>query len=241
MSDYPENRPSGLTIREMPDEQKPREKAMIHGLKALSDAELMAIVFATGIRGKSVLQMSEDIIADFDGHLSRLTALDVKELCKRFKGIGPAKALTLLAGLELGVRAALDGARLAAAEQPLTSPETIWTLMKEDLQGLEHEEFWVLFLKQSGHLIKRELIGRGGLTSTVVDVRLILREALMCLASSIILVHNHPSGNLRPSEADKVITRKLKEAAALHDIRVFDHIIFTDKAYFSFHNEGLMG
>ncbi len=240
MSDYPEHTPCGLTIREMPEEQKPREKALTHGVGSLSDAELMAIVFATGIRGKSVLRMSEEIIDGFDGHISRLAALDVKELCKRFKGIGPAKALTLLAGVELGVRAAKDDARLAAAEKPLTSPETIWNLMKDELQGLEHEEFWVLFLKQSGHLIKKEQIGRGGLSATLADVRLILREALLCLASSIILVHNHPSGNLRPSEQDKILTRKLKEAAKFHEIRVFDHIIFTDKDFFSFHNEGLM-
>lgn len=242
MNDYKEQEPSpeGMTIREMPDDQKPREKAMAFGLETLTDAELMAIVFATGIRGKSVLRMSEEIIAAHEGHLSLLTALDVKELCKRFKGIGPAKALTLLAGLELGVRAARDAARLEAERKALTSPQVVWTLMKDSLQGLDHEEFWVLYLNQAGKLIRKEMVGRGGLSATVADVRLILREALLCLASSMILVHNHPSGNSTPSSQDMALTRKIKEAATYHDIRLHDHIIFTDTGFYSFHNEGRM-
>ncbi len=229
-----------MTIHDMPDDQKPREKALACGIGSLTDAELMAIVFATGIRGKSVLRMSEEIIEANDGHLSLLTALDVKELCKRFKGIGPAKALTLLAGLELGVRAARDAARLEAERKALTSPKIVWDLMHENLAGLEHEEFWVLYLNQAGKLIRKELVGRGGLSATVADVRLILREAIMNLASAMILVHNHPSGNLTPSPQDIALTRKIKEAAAYHDIRLNDHIIFTDTGFYSFHNEGRM-
>lgn len=240
MKDYPEIKPSGMTIRDMPDDQKPREKAMRLGIGALTDAELMAIIFATGIRGKSVLKMSEEIIAHHEGHLSLLAGMDVKDICSSFKGIGPAKALTLLAGLELGVRAAHDAAKLEAARKPLSSPDLVWKLMHETLGGLRHEEFWVLYLDQSGKLIKKEQVGRGGVASTAVDIRIILREAILCLASAIILVHNHPSGNLKPSPQDIELTRKAMEACRYHDIRVNDHLIFTDNAYYSFHNEGTL-
>ena len=159
---------------------------------------------------------------------------------QEFKGIGPAKALTLLAGLELGSRATEDAVKLAMKRKPITSPEDIRKLMGAELGNLPHEEFWVLYLNQAGKLIKKVQIGRGGITATAVDVRLILREALLATASAMILVHNHPSGNLQPSHQDIALTEKTARAAKYHDIRVNDHLIFTDTGYYSFHNEGMM-
>lgn len=242
MSDYPENISDGsdTTMRDMAPEEKPREKALKSGFSALDDSELMAIIFGTGTHGKSVLSLSREILRHHGGHLSYLASMSVKDICRTFKGIGPAKALTLLAGLELGVRAAHDAARIAEREKVLSSPEIIYQVMHESLSGLNHEEFWVLYLNQCGKLIRKERIGIGGVSTTGVDVRIILREALLCLASSIVLVHNHPSGNLRPSPQDEALTRKICEAAKFHDIRVNDHMIFTDRGFFSFHIEGLM-
>lgn len=240
MNDYPDTPlpGEGILIHDMPDADRPREKALRDGISTLSDAELMAIIFSTGIRGKSVLQLSSEIIGECEGHLAHLAEMSVAEICRRFKGIGKAKALTLLAGLELGRRTERDAAKLYAQEKPLSSPDIVWKLMKDVLEGLKHEEFWVLYLNQAGKLIKREQMARGGVAATVVDVRLILREAIISLASSIVLVHNHPSGNLRPSAQDISITNKITEAARVHDIRVNDHIIFTDKGFYSFYSEG---
>lgn len=243
MKNYPERvtPTSGfMTIHEMPDSERPREKAMRFGINTLTDAELIAIIFSTGLKGKSVLQLSQEIIEFHQGHLSYLASMSVKEICTTFKGIGPAKALTLLAGLELGVRAAHDAAKLASEQKALNTPQLIWEVMHEQLHGLSHEEFWALYLNQAGKLICRQQIGRGGLSATLVDVRVVLREALLCNASSIILVHNHPSGTLKPSPQDIALTKKIVEAAKIHDLRVPDHLIFTDNEYYSFHTSGQM-
>ena len=223
-------------IRDLDPELRPREKALRHGFDALSDAELMAIIFATGLRGKSVIELSRDILNDNRGHLSRVARMSPKELCARYKGIGEAKALTLLAALKLGERTVADSMR---ADTPaMTSPQIAYDYMAPRLVRLPHEEFWVMYLNQAHHVISERRIGQGGVSGTYVDVRLVIKGALEELASAMILFHNHPSGNLRPSPQDENITRKIRDAASIFDIRLNDHIIITSGAYFSFHDEG---
>lgn len=226
----------GKTIKEMATELRPREKALANGIKSLTNAELMALIFATGIKGRSVIELSQDILDEFDGHLSKVTSLGVNELTERFSGIGPAKALNLLAALELGSRSAAD-ARLVT-DAVINSSEIAYDIMRQHLERLPYEEFWVLYLSQAGKQVRREKIGQGGLTATAVDVRIIMKYALEASASAMILFHNHPSGTLRPSPQDIALTRKIKDASALFEIRVNDHIIITDSDYYSMHDEG---
>ena len=223
-------------IKEMSSDERPREKAMRHGIKSLTDTELMAIIFSTGLKGKSVIELSRDILSDNHNHLSMVARLSVNEMLKRYKGIGPAKAITLLAALELGSRSAADAARID--NPPVLSSDMAYKLMKHHFERLDHEEFWVLLLAQSGRAIREIKIGQGGVTGTAVDVKLIMRAAIEHLASAMIVFHNHPSGTLRPSPQDDAITRKIAEAAKLIDTRLNDHIIITDGAYFSYNDQG---
>lgn len=223
-------------IREMDNDERPREKAIKHGVKSLTDIELMAIIFSTGLKGKSVIELSRDILNDNASHLSKVARLSVKDMLNRYKGIGPAKALTLLAALELGSRSVSDAARI---DNPtINSADKAYKIMKHHFERLDHEEFWVLLLSQSGKVLKEVKVGQGGLTSTVADVKIILKAAIEELASAMILFHNHPSGNLMPSSQDDALTRKIADAAKLIDLRVNDHIIVTDCAYYSYNDEG---
>ncbi len=225
-------------IRDIDPELRPREKALRNGIDSLSDAELMAIVFATGLRGKSVIEMSEDILRDNRGHLSRVVRMSPKELCSRYKGIGEAKALTLLAALKLGERSAADALR--DSDEPITSSAAAYRYMATRLTKLPHEEFWVMYLNRAARVVGERRISQGGVTGTVVDVRMIVKGALEELASAMIVFHNHPSGNVKPSPQDEALTRKIRDAAALFDVRLNDHIIVTPGAFFSFHDEGLI-
>lgn len=223
-------------IKEMSSEERPREKAMRYGIKSLTDTELMAIIFSTGLKGKSVIELSRDILSDNDNHLSKVARLSVNEMLKRYKGIGPAKAITLLAALELGSRSAADAAKI---DNPaILSSEMAYKLMKHHFERLDHEEFWVLLLSQSGRVLREVKIGQGGITGTAVDIKLIMRAAIEHLASAMIVFHNHPSGTLRPSHQDDAITKKIGDAARLIDTRLNDHIIITDASYYSYNDEG---
>ena len=226
-------KPGGSLIRDMLEQERPREKAQKHGVKSLTDVELMAIIFATGIAGKSVIELSREILHDNGGHLSRVARLSVPEFLKRYKGIGPAKATTLLAALELGSRAAAD-ARI------IDEPTVAYDIVRHRFERLNHEEFWVMYLSQAGKLIAESKIGQGGLTATSVDVRIIVREALFNNATAMILSHNHPSGNLKPSQQDITLTKSITDAARLFNIVVHDHIIVSDGGYYSFRDEGLV-
>ncbi len=227
-----------VLIRDMLAEERPRERALKSGIKSLTDTELMAIVFSTGMKGKSVMELSREILGDNGGHLSKVAALSVREFMTRYKGIGKAKALTLLAALELGSRAAADAGKMT--DPAITTSEQAYGYLRPVLERLDHEEFYVLYLSQSGRVKACSQIGRGGMSATAVDVRIAIREALLEKASSMILAHNHPSGNLRPSSQDIALTKKMAEAAALMDIRVIDHIIIGDNGFVSFNDEGLM-
>lgn len=225
----------GMLIRDMQSEDRPREKAAKYGIKYLTDAELMALIFSTGLKGKSVIQLSNEILADNDNHLSKIARLSISDFLKRYKGIGPAKAITLLAALEIGSRAAADAASLSSPV--VTSSETAVSLMRRHLNNLPYEEFWVMLLSQAGKVLKEVNVSRGGVAATAVDVRIIMKHAIDNYASAMILFHNHPSGTMRPSAQDDALTKKIIDAARLFDIRVNDHIIVTDGGYYSYHDD----
>lgn len=220
-------------LREMDAMEKPREKAMQYGLDALSDTELMAIIFATGIKGKSVIDLCQEILDDNDGHLSLVARMSVDQFCAQYKGIGPVKAITMLAALKLGERTQ-DDADGISLQKPIVSADMAYKLMRGKFKWVSHEEFWVMYLNRAGKVLKRERVSQGGFGSTAVDVKVIVRQALMLAASSVILFHNHPSGTLHPSSEDDKLTRKIKNACELMDIIVHDHIIVTDTAYYSY-------
>lgn len=221
-------------MRDIPSDELPREKALRYGFDVLSDVELMAIIFSTGIKGKSVLELSEDILKDNDGHLSSLTRMTPQQIIKRYKGIGMAKAVTLLAALHLGERSRADF--IDRQKEKICTSELAFRKMMPIFLNLDHEEFWILLLNHALVPIRSERLGVGGLNATVVDVKIAVRAALDAHASAVILYHNHPSGNATPSVQDDAITRKIKDAMALFDIKVNDHIIVTNGNYYSYHD-----
>ena len=230
----PENRFIGR-IADLDEGDKPREKALSQGIRSLSNAELLAIIFGSGLPGKSVISMSQEILASCDNRLSRLSRLSIHEMKKKFKGVGTAKAISLAAAFELGLRTRDED---AALDPQIKCSTDIYNIMRIKLERLEYEEFWILYLSRSNRIIYEECMSKGGVSGTITDIRLILKRALELLASGIILVHNHPSGNLRPSPDDDRITTKTKEAAKLLDINVLDHLIITPTSYFSYNDNG---
>ena len=222
-----------LTINRWAEEDRPREKMMSKGAQALTNAELLAILIGSGSGDDSAVSLMQKVLASYGDSLDRVGRLSVEELC-HFKGIGPAKAITILAACELG--------RRRAVEQPerrqVRSAAQVYDYFYPTMRDLAVEECHVLLLNQSSTVIDSVRIGVGGLTETVVDVRIILREALLKRATSLILCHNHPSGNLRPSTHDDRLTRQVQEAARLLNLSLADHVIFTDNGYYSYADEG---
>jgi DNA repair protein RadC len=225
-----------LTIKSWAEDDRPREKLITKGRQALSDAELLGILLASGNKNETAVQLAQRILNSHQNSINQLAKLQLNDL-KKFKGVGEAKAVTIAAALEIGRRRNDE----TVYEKPkITSSQQAYTILKSKLSDLPHEEFWVMFMTRSNSVIKTECISRGGISGTVVDVRLILKPAIECLASSIILSHNHPSGNLKPSNEDIFLTKKVKEAAMLMDISLQDHIIIGDQSYLSFADEGLL-
>ncbi len=224
-------------ISDLDDSDKPREKAMTHGIGTLSNAELLAIILGSGLPGKSVIALSQEILASCNNRLSQLSMMSIYEMTKNYKGVGAAKAISLAAAFELGLRAR-DETEIKDAV--IRSSNDIYNVVRSRLQRLNYEEFWVLYLSRSNRIMFEQCLSKGGVAGTVVDTKLILKRAIELLASSIILVHNHPSGNLRPSREDEKITTTIKQAAALIDVKVLDHLIITPFAFFSFLDEGLL-
>ena len=218
-------------IADLDESDRPREKALSQGIRSLSNAELLAIIFGSGLPGKSVISMSQEC----DNRLSRLSRMSIHEMKKSFNGVGIAKAISLAAAFELGLRTRDEDATL---DPQIKNSTDIYNMMRIKLQRLEYEEFWVLYLSRSNRVIYEECMSKGGVSGTVTDIRLILKRAIELLASGIILVHNHPSGNLHPSPDDDRITTKAKEAAKLLDINVLDHLIITPTNYFSYSDNG---
>jgi DNA repair protein RadC len=225
-----------MNIKSWSPEDRPREKLLLKGTSALSDAELIAILLGSGTAKLSAVDVAKKVLAHVDNNLDSLARLTIKELMKA-KGIGEAKAITIVAALELGRRRKdqspdekpkIDGSKSAAA------------LIKGELMDLPHEEFWVLLLNRANRLMKKKRISEGGVSGTVADPKIIFKLAVDELASAIIVVHNHPSGNIKPSESDISLTKKIKEAGKLLDISLLDHLIIARDKYFSFADEGLI-
>ena len=226
-----------LTITQLSVEDRPREKMMMHGVRALSNAELLAILIGSGNTEETAIELSRRILNAADNSLNQLGKYGIKELTAPFKGIGEAKAITIIAAMELGRRRREE----EPAERPvIRSSKEAYNYMKQRLADLPHEEFWALFLNRAGRVIDSTIVSRGGTAATVVDSKIIMKAALQNLASSIILYHNHPSENCTPSPNDKAITRRIKEAAQLFDIHVADHIIVCGNRYFSFMDNDLI-
>ena len=225
-----------LTIKSWALDDRPREKLIAKGKLALSDAELIAILIGSGNREEGAVGLSKRILQSVEGNINSLAKLSVEKLIE-FKGIGEAKAVAIITALELGKRRQLE---IALEKPKITSSKDAFNLMQPIIGDLEHEEFWVLFLNNSNKVVAKTQISKGGLTATIVDVRLLFKRALELASVGIIVCHNHPSGKLEPSNADKQITQKIKLAGVTLDIKLLDHLIVTEKAYFSFADEGIM-
>lgn len=227
---------SKFSIKNWSESDRPREKLVAQGKKILSNAELMAILIGSGSRSESAVSLCKRILASVGNNLNEVAKLNVQQLTN-FKGIGDAKAISIVAALELGRR---QQAQAAPVQPTITSSKDVYNYMQPLLGNLNHEEFWVLFLNNSNKVVHRKMISSGGQTGTVVDIRLILKTAFEFGAVAMILAHNHPSGSLRPSQADKTTTINIAEAGKTVTIKVLDHLIVTEKNYFSFADEGLM-
>jgi DNA repair protein RadC len=230
------NSKENLSIKSWSLDDRPREKLLYKGKNTLSDAELLAILIGSGSRNETAVDLCKRILKDKDFQLKRLSKMSIEEL-QTYKGIGEAKAITIVAALELGKR---HGNADIPLFPKIKSSLDAYSVLKPIYSDYAHEEFWVLYLDNSNKVINRYQVSKGGMTSTVVDSRIIFKKALLSCAVAIILSHNHPSGSLRPSEQDKALTNKIKEASAFMDIKLLDHIIVTDKSYFSFADEMLL-
>ena len=223
-------------IRNWASDERPREKCLLHSPRLLSNAELIALLLQKGTREKTAIDLAREILELGKQNLVELGRLSINDLC-RIKGIGPAKATTLAAALELGRRRQVGQ---PLGKYVISQSRDIAEYLKVNLQDLSHEVFGVVFLNRANKVNHFEIISTGGITGTVADPRIILKKALESEAVALILCHNHPSGNLRPSKADEELTRKIREAALLLDIRILDHIIVSDRGYFSFADEGIL-
>lgn len=223
-------------IHQWAEDDRPREKFLLKGKSTLSDSELLAILIGSGSRNESAVQLCQRILASANNNLNTLGKLTAQQLMQ-FKGIGEAKAIAIAAALELGRRRKNEEVQELTK---ITSSKAVFEIMQSIIGELPHEEFWVLYLNNSNKVIYKSQISKGGITGTVVDTRLVFKIALEHHATSVILTHNHPSGKLLASDADKQITKKLQEAGKHLDILVLDHIIITEKSYFSFADEGLL-
>ena len=225
-----------LTIRQLAEEDRPREKMMTKGSEALSDAELIAILIGSGNADESAVTLSQRMLASCSGDLNCLGKWGLENF-STFKGMGPAKSLTVMAALELGRRRKLQERK---ERTRITSSVDIYELFHPLMADLPTEEFWVLILNRYNRVIDKVRISSGGIDQTTADVRTILREALLARATQMVLIHNHPSGNIQPSQEDKRITERIKGAGRLMNISVIDHVIVTDGAYYSFNDEGIL-
>lgn len=222
-------------INQWAEDDRPREKFLLKGKSSLSDSELLAILIGSGSRNESAVQLCQRILASSQNNLNLLGKLSIQQLMN-FKGIGEAKAISIAAALELGRRRREEE---VIELKKITSSKAVFDIMQPLIGELPHEEFWVLFLNNSNKVIYKTQISKGGITGTIVDIRIVFKLALEHNATSIILSHNHPSGKLRASEADIQITKKIKEAGKNLDIQVLDHVIITEKSYYSFVDEGI--
>jgi DNA repair protein RadC len=225
---------NNLTIKSWAEEDRPREKLLLKGKASLSDAELIAIIIGSGSGSMSAVDLSKLILNKAGNDLNELARLSIKDLMK-FKGIGEAKAISIAAAIELG-RRRKDTA--PEKRETIVTPSQIYELMKPHMLDLPHEEMWIVLLNRANQVIKIQKVGAGGVAGVYADTKIVLKYALENLASSVILVHNHPSGQLKPSQEDISFTNKVKDGGSVMDIYLADHLIFTDNAYYSFKEKG---
>jgi DNA repair protein RadC len=225
-----------IKITDWAVEDRPREKFIQNGTASLSDAELLAILISSGTKDKSAVDLGRELLGMANNNLNNLGKLTIADL-RKVHGIGPARAVTIAAALELGRRRKLSEVQYVPQ---IRSSKDVSDIFQPLLSDLLHEEFWILFLNRSNKVINKMKLSQGGISGTVTDVRLVMKKAIECLASGIIVCHNHPSGNLNPSESDTKITQKIKEAGNLMDIQLLDHLIISDKDYYSFADNGML-
>jgi len=226
-----------LTIREWAEDDRPREKMLHKGAQSLSDAELLAILIGSGSRNETVVELSRRILHDCQDNLNELARLTVHDLCKQFKGIGEAKAISILAAMELGKRRKLSE---TLERKKISSSNHLFDIFEPLIGDLPHEEFWVALLNGSNKVLDIKRLTQGGTRQTVVDIPLLLKMALEKSAQSIVVAHNHPSGQNRPSHEDELITKRIKNGCEAIGIGLLDHIIIAHKEYYSFSDEGKM-
>ncbi|OFY20135.1 MAG: hypothetical protein A2W98_12375 [Bacteroidetes bacterium GWF2_33_38] len=225
-----------LSIKYWSNDDKPREKLLEKGIGSLSNAELIAILIGSGSKNESAVDLAKNILSSSQNDLNQLGKYSVADL-KKHKGVGDAKAVTIIAALELGRRRKIAD---IVEKQKISGSKDAFEIFKAILGDLPYEEFWILLLNRSNKIIEKIKISQGGISGTVIDTRVIMKYAIEGSASSLILCHNHPSGNISPSENDKQVTDKIKKAADIFDIKILDHIIVTDSNYYSFADEGLI-
>jgi len=225
-----------LSIKQWAEDDRPREKLLSKGRLALSNAELIAILINSGSIDESAVDLAKRILASTQDSLIELSKLSITDLCA-FKGIGPARAVTITAALELGRRRRESE---ALQKKTISSSRDAYEVMQSTLSDINYEEFWILLLNRANQVIRKVNISEGGFAGTVADPKKIFKIALENSASGIILCHNHPSGNLKPSDADLILTRKLKEAGAHLDLPILDHLIIGDEKYISFADDALL-
>ncbi len=231
-----ENSEKRLTIKDLAEDDRPREKMERKGASSLSDAELIAILLRAGNASETAVDVAQRLLGQVNNSLNELARLSLHQFTK-IKGIGRTKAITILAALELGRRRSAEG---PVNRERIFSSRSVIDIFQPALADLPHEEFWVLRLNKANRLIERVKVSQGGVGGTVVDPKLVLKHAVERLASAIIVVHNHPSGNPQPSDKDIALTEKLKNAAQLFDITLLDHVIVTDGECYSFADNGKM-
>lgn len=232
MEDYAKH----LNIKALAEDDRPREKFSGLGRHSLSDAELIAIILGSGNRNETAVQLARRILSSCNNNINELAKMSLADL-KKFKGVGEVKAINISAAFELG-RRRKDSE--AVKKPKITSSNVAYELLQKRLSDLPHEEFWVLLLDRANQVTKEECLSKGGISGTVVDVRLICKMAVESSSSGVVIAHNHPSGQIIPSDQDKSITKKLKEALKLFEISLLDHVIIGDQKYFSFSDDGLL-
>lgn len=224
-----------LNINQWAEEDRPREKMERLGAQALSDAELLAILIGSGSPKEDAVSLMKRILADCHNNLNTLGKMSIRDLCQ-YNGVGPAKAITIMAACELGKRRQME----SPEERPdLGTATRIYNHMHPVMQDLDVEEFWILLMNQNYRLIKKLRIAHGGISEVSVDIRIIIREAVLCNATILVACHNHPSGNIRPSKADNDLTKSIMQACNVMRIKFMDHVIITDGSYYSYKEEGI--
>ncbi|MCL1934472.1 MAG: DNA repair protein RadC [Candidatus Azobacteroides sp.] len=223
-----------LSVKDWSPEDRPREKLLTKGVNTLSNAELLAIILRSGTKDETVVELSQRILQSFENDLNRLGKISADYLMSNFKGIGEAKAIGIIAALELGKRRKAE----EASRKKIICSLDIYNYFYPFLCDLQYEEFWALFLNRSSRIIDRFKVSQGGTSETIVDGKLVYKEALTRLASFVVLCHNHPSGNHLPSSHDNTVTHRIKAGLELIDMRLVDHVILTDGKYYSYADEG---